>query len=126
MVLVPTPAPVAKPPAAMVAVRRRPRRPRDRVRQVLRAAVAISPGRRELLRSDPWRSKDWPASRRSNQRRRRHRQHRRPATDPDVALMVLVPTPLPSPNRPAVMVAIPVRRRGPRHRGVRFCVLLSV
>ena len=49
-----------------------------------------------------------------------------PTTDPDVALMVLVPAPAPVASLPAVMVAVPGVPDAHVTEFVKFCVLLSL
>jgi hypothetical protein len=47
-----------------------------------------------------------------------------PTTDPEVAVMVLVPTPTPVAKPPAVIVAAPVVAEAQVTEAVRFCVVL--
>jgi hypothetical protein len=49
-----------------------------------------------------------------------------PETDPDVALMTLVPTPAPVARPPEVMVAVEIVADAHVTDAVRFCVLLSL
>jgi hypothetical protein len=49
-----------------------------------------------------------------------------PTADPDVALMVLVPTPAPVAKPPVVMVAVPGVPDAHVTEFVKFCVLLSL
>jgi hypothetical protein len=49
-----------------------------------------------------------------------------PTTDPDVALMLLVPTPAPVAKPPVVIVAVPGVPEAHVTEFVKFCVLLSL
>jgi hypothetical protein len=49
-----------------------------------------------------------------------------PTTDPDVALMLLVPTPAPVAKPPVVIVAVPGVPKAHVTEFVKFCVLLSL
>ena len=108
--------------------RGRRRRPGHLAGEVLRRAVGVGAGRRELLRSAPWRRSGWPASPRSTAGPRRVTVSTvEPLTPPSVAVMLEVPG-RHGGRQPCrrVIVATEVVADAQVTWLVRFCVELSV